>query len=138
VSLKYLLDTNIVSEPLRPTPAPGLLGRLRRHDGECAIPSLVWHELWFGCMRLPRSRRRRVIERYLAEVVGVSFPILDYDAPAAQWHAGERARFAGSGATPPFVDGQIAAIAMVNDLTLVTSNGADFRRFKGLRVESWG
>jgi tRNA(fMet)-specific endonuclease VapC len=39
---------------------------------------------------------------------------------------------------PPFIDGQIAAIAMVNELALVTSNKADFSRFKGLRVTTWG
>ncbi len=48
MSLKFLLDTNIVSEPLRPTPAPGILRRLREHEGEMAIPSVVWHELRFG------------------------------------------------------------------------------------------
>ena len=37
----------------------------------------------------------------------------------------------------PFVDGQIAAIACVNDLVLVTANKVDFRGFKGLRVEGW-
>jgi tRNA(fMet)-specific endonuclease VapC len=138
VTVTYLLDTNVVSEPLRSVPAPAVLRRLQRHDGECAIPSLVWHELWFGCIRLPRSRRRTAIERYLGEVVAASFPILDYDAPAAEWHAGERARLAAAGTTPPFVDGQIAAIALVNELTLVTANKADFRGFRGLRVENWG
>jgi tRNA(fMet)-specific endonuclease VapC len=138
VTLRYLLDTNVVSEPLRPAPATGTVSRLRRHEGECAIPSIVWHELWFGCLRLPRSRRRRAIEQYLTDVVGVSFPLLDYGAPAAWWHAAERARLAQAGVTPPFVDGQIAAIAAVNDLILVTRDKAGFRRFRGLRVERWG
>jgi tRNA(fMet)-specific endonuclease VapC len=41
------------------------------------------------------------------------------------------------GETPPFADGQIAAIARVNELTLVTFNDADFQRFRGLRVVNW-
>ena len=41
--------------------------QLRDHDGEMAIPALVWHELRFGCARLARSRRREAIERYLDE-----------------------------------------------------------------------
>ncbi len=41
------------------------------------------------------------------------------------------------GETPPFVVGQIAAIARVRDLTLVTFNDGDFRRFEGLRVLTW-
>jgi tRNA(fMet)-specific endonuclease VapC len=137
VILKYLLDTNVVSEPLRPVPAPHILRNLRRHEGELAIPSIVWHELRFGCLRLPKSRRRTAIERYLLDVVLASLPILDYDRAAAEWHALERARLAALGKTPPFIDGQIAAIARVNDLTLVTSNRADFGGFKGLRLTAW-
>jgi len=137
VTLKYLLDTNVVSEPLRPDPAPKLLDHLRRHEGETAIASIVWHELQFGCARLPDSRRRAAIERYLEKVVLASFPILDYDRRAAEWHACERSRLTAAGKTPPFIDGQIAAIASVNDLVLVTSNKADFRGFKELRVQSW-
>lgn len=66
-----------------------------------------------------------------------SFPILDYDRQAADWHARERARLAAAGRTPPFVDGQIAAIAHANGLIVVTSNIGDFRAFEGLSVESW-
>lgn len=134
---KYLLDTNIVSEPLRPKPRPGVLRRLRRHEDEIAISSVVWHELRFGLERLPPSRRRAAIERYLEDVVLTTMPILDYDRAAAEWHASERARLAARGQTPPFVDGQIAAIARVNDLILVTFNDADFKRFEGVRISSW-
>jgi tRNA(fMet)-specific endonuclease VapC len=137
VNVKYLLDTNVVSEPLRPSPSSSILRRLRRHEGETAIASIVWHELHFGCARLPKSRRRAAIERYLEEVVLASFPILDYGRTAAEWHARERARLEAAGKTPPFIDGQIAAIATVNDLMLVTANKADFRGFRGLRVQSW-
>lgn len=134
---KYLLDTNVVSEPLRPTPSTAVMRRLRRHQGEIAISSVVWHELQFGVQRLPESRRREVLARYLDDVVAATMPILDYDRSAAEWHAAERARLAAKGDTPPFTDGQIAAIARVNGLTLVTSNTVDFRRFRGLRLQFW-
>jgi tRNA(fMet)-specific endonuclease VapC len=137
VNLKYLLDTNIVSEPLRPQPLRGVMRRLRRHEDEIAIPSVVWHELRFGMERLPPSRRRSAIERYLEEVVLATMPILDYDRAAAEWHAVERARLAARGETPPFAEGQIAAIARTRELTLVTFNDVDFKRFQGFRVVSW-
>jgi tRNA(fMet)-specific endonuclease VapC len=137
VNLKYLLDTNIVSEPLRPRPRHGIVRKLRRHEEEIAISSVVWHELRFGVERLPPSRRRLAIERYLDEVVLTTMPILDYDRAAAEWHARERARLAARGETPPFVDGQVAAIARVHELILVTFNDFDFRRFEGVRVLSW-
>ena len=135
--MRYLLDTNTVSEPLRPKPAASIVRELRRHDGEIAIPAPVWHELRFGCARLPPSRRRQAVERYIEDVVLESFPVLDYDREAADWHAAERARLGADGRTPPFVDGQIAAVAYVNDLTLITSNARDFEGFRGLRVRSW-
>lgn len=137
MNLKYLLDTNIVSEPLRPAPRHGVVRKLRRHEEEIAIPSVVWHELRFGMERLPPSRRRLAIERYLDEVVLTTMPILDYDRAAAEWHAGERARLAARGETPPFADGQIAAIAHVHELILVSFNDSDFKRFQGVRVLSW-
>lgn len=137
MSLKFLLDTNVVSEPLRPKPHQGVLRKLRLHEDEIAIPSIVWHELRYGAERLPASRRRIAIERYLDEVVGATIPILDYDRDAAAWHAGERARLAALGETPPFADGQIAAIARVNDLIIVTFNDADFERFEGVLLLNW-
>lgn len=102
-----------------------------------AIASVVWHEMLFGCFRLPHSARRSAIEEYLNEVVAPSIPILPYDARAAEWHAAERARLSGKGRTPPFADGQIAAVASVNDLTLVTSNLDDYAAFEDIRVEDW-
>jgi tRNA(fMet)-specific endonuclease VapC len=137
VSIKYLLDTNVVSEPLRPKPSAAVLRKLQKHEQEIAIASIVWHELRFGVERLPSSRRREVIERYLEEVVLPAIPILAYDRPAAEWHATERARLTARGETPSFADGQIAAIAHGHDLTVVTFNEADFRRFEGITVTSW-
>lgn len=135
--LRYLLDTNVVSEPLRPKPLPRVARMLEKHQDEVAIPSIVWHELRFGVERLPASRRRAAIERYLEEVVLATMPILEYDRAAAEWHAVERARLATRGQTPPFIDGQIAAVAHVNELTLVTFNDAHFRRLQGIRVVTW-
>lgn len=137
MSLKYLLDTNIVSEPLRPKPRRGVLRNLRRHQDEIAISAVGWHELRYGAARLPASRRREVIERYLEEVVLTSMPILDYGRDAAEWHAAERARLTARGEMPAFADGQIAAIARAHGLTLVTFNVSDFPRFEGLAVISW-
>ena len=132
-----MLDTNVVSEPLRPRPNARIMRRLRDHDAEIAIPSPVWHELRFGCARLPPSRRRDAVRRYIEDVVLQNFPILDYDQQAADWHAIERARLSAAGRTPPFVDGRIAAIAQVNGLILVTANTKDFSAFEGLGVRSW-
>ena len=135
--MRYLLDTNVISAPLRSEPNVDVIRRLREHEREIAIPAPVWHELRFGCARLAQSRRREIIERYIEDVLLESFPILEYGWKAADWHARERARLIAVGRTPPFVDGQIAAIAYANGLTLVTSNTRDFRHFEGLNIQSW-
>ncbi len=137
MSLRFLLDTNIVSEPLRPKPSPGVLRRLQHHPAEMAIAAVVWHELWLGCLRLPPSLKRETIETYLSDVIARTVPVLPYDERAARWHAAERARLAVAGKTPAVADGQIAAIAVVNELTLVTLNPQDFRLFADLVVTNW-
>jgi tRNA(fMet)-specific endonuclease VapC len=135
--LRFLLDSNTLSEPVRPSPNPQVMRRIEEHRKEMAVAAPVWHELLFGSERLPRSRRRERIESYLWDIVAASLPILSYDQAAATWHASERARLEAIGRTPPYVDGQIAAIARTNDLVLVTANGADFAGFNGLSVEDW-
>jgi tRNA(fMet)-specific endonuclease VapC len=63
--------------------------------------------------------------------------ILPYDEQAAEWHGAERARLEKRGRPPAAADAQIAAIACVNNLVVVTANAKDFRRFRGLSVENW-
>ncbi|MBP6016165.1 MAG: type II toxin-antitoxin system VapC family toxin [Candidatus Promineofilum sp.] len=137
MSLAWLLDTNAISEPLRPAPNVHLLHRIGENEGQIAIAAVVWHELLYGCRRLPKSKRRDAIEQYLFDVVRPTMPILPYDAQAAQWHAAERARLAQTGRPPSFADGQIAAIAAVNNLTLVTANLSDFADFRELKTINW-
>jgi len=86
---------------LRPAPNPKVMAWLRRHSGELAIVSLVWHELWFGCQRLPTSTKRTAIEQNLNEVVAVSMVILPNGQAAAEWHAAERARLMAWGRHRP-------------------------------------
>ena len=137
MSLRYLLDTSVVSSPIAKVPSPEILARLNAHGHECAIAAPVWNELTYGCRRLPKGKRRDAIEAYLEDVVLSSFPVLAYDEAAAHWHGVERARLEGLGKPAPYVDGQIAAVAHVNELTLVTVNVKDFARFRDIEVENW-
>lgn len=119
-------------------PDKAILDRLERHQGEIATSSITWHELRYGAAVAKSARKRALIEGYLREVVGPTLPVFAYDAPAAEVHAAERARLSRLGRTPPFADGQIAAIARINGLILVTRNVSDFRAFEGLEIENWG
>jgi tRNA(fMet)-specific endonuclease VapC len=137
MTLRYLLDTSIVSEPVSKKPNARVMKRLDVAGPECAIAAPVWHELTYGCRRLAKGRRRTALEAYLRDVVRNSFQILPYDEAAAEWHGEERARLESVGRRAPFVDSQIAAIAHVHGLVLVTANHTDFDCFRGLTVENW-
>jgi tRNA(fMet)-specific endonuclease VapC len=137
LSLKYLLDAAVVSAAVMKVPNARVVDLLEERSAQCAIGAPVWHELTFGCRRLPRGRRRTAIEHYLSDVVHATFPILPYDEAAAAWHALERARLEKAGKPAPFADGEIAAIAATNDLILVTPNTKDFRGYTRLELQDW-
>ncbi len=133
----YLLDTNVLSEAVKTEPDKHVMTRFERHQDEMVTGAPVWHELQFGCQCLPRSRKREVITSFLNDVVRRTMLILPYDDRAAEWHARESARLSSKGVTPSFVDGQIASIAKVNGLILVTRNIDDFKPFSRLKLENW-
>ena len=135
--MRYLLDTTVVSSPISKRPNPKIIARLDRHGHECGIAAPVWHELTYGCQRLPQGKRRTAIETYMHDVVQSSFPILPYDEVAAAWHGRERARLEKLGRPAPYVDAQIAAVAHINGLILVTIDTKGFARYKDLKVEDW-
>jgi tRNA(fMet)-specific endonuclease VapC len=135
--MKYLIDTNVLSEAVKTVPDKSVMKMLERRQHEIVTAAPVWHELQFGCQRLPRSRKREVIASFLNDIVKRTMLILPYDDRAAEWHAGERARLSSKGSTPPFVDGQIAAISVVNGLIIVTRNIDDFKQFLRLKIENW-
>ena len=135
--VRFLLDTNILSEPLRPHPCSTVMQQLASQSKELSTAAVVYHEMLFGCRRLPKSKRQQAIAAYLQEEVETKLMILPYDAEAANWHAVERARLMGGGKTPSFVDGQIAAIAVVNNLILITNNTSGFFDFQNLQLQNW-
>lgn len=109
---------------------------MERHAGEIAIASPTWHELRFGLERLQPSRRRVQLEEFL-RAIQPTVDIVPYDDLAAEWHARERARLERGGYVSAVIDAQVAAIAAVRDLTLVTDNLKHFDRFEGLSIENW-
>jgi tRNA(fMet)-specific endonuclease VapC len=134
---EYLLDANVLSEPTRKAPNRGVLEGLRRHARRVATAAPVWYELLYGARCLPASQKRSEIEAYLFGIVARNVPILPYDEACAEWHSGEGARLRALGRPSPYADGQVAAIARVNDLVLVTANVKHYSQFLGLAVEDW-
>ena len=137
--VSYLLDTNILSEPLAARPNSGVMEKIKSHASDLAMTSVTWQELLYGMLLLPAGHRREQIEHYLLLRVSPSLPILSFDAAAARWQAEQRARLRRIGQTPAYPDSQIAAIAAVNQCILVTRNLADFEAYQeaGLMIENW-
>jgi tRNA(fMet)-specific endonuclease VapC len=137
MSARYLLDTNILSEAIKPQPSKAVTMRLTQHKAHLATASVVVHEILCGCLKIPPSKRRTAIQDYIKNSILTGLPIFQYNKTAAIWHAEQRARLTAQSKTPSFSDGQIAAIAKTNDLILVTRNVKDFEYFTDLHIENW-
>ena len=135
--ISYLLDSNILSEPARLKPNARVLQQFLNHDGCYATAAIVWHELVYGCELLQASKRKEQLQTYLEMLLMNGLIILPYDQLAADWYAKERARLQFQGKTCAYSDGEIAAIAVSNKLTLVTRNTQDFQNFQNLNLQNW-
>ncbi len=136
----YLLDTNILSEPTKLRPNPSVLERLEQVSPLCAMSSITYHELYYDVHLVQNETRRLHLERYLLNVVKPSFPVLSYDSSTAEIHAVMRARLRERGMSVADMDAQIAAIAIANNLILVTRNVRDFEPMatvSTLMLENW-
>ncbi len=134
---QFLLDTNVLSEPLKPKPNQKVLELLAANSNAMAVSATSYHEIVFGYAKLIDSRRKLGIEAYVYQEIEEKLLILPYDQLAAKWHAMEQARLRRIGKIPPSLDGQIAAVAATNNLTLVTRNVKDFQNFQGIKIENW-
>lgn len=136
MALRYLLDTNVVSELTKPAPNAAVLQALAQHEGTCAISAPTLEELTFGCARLPAGPRQAWLQRWL-DGVASRIEVLPFDQTAAVWLGRERARLALAGRPAPRTDGEIAAVAVTQGLTLVTRNVRDFAAFNDLVTVDW-
>jgi tRNA(fMet)-specific endonuclease VapC len=133
--VKYLLDTNALSEPIKRRPNTRFMSRFGKHQGDLVLSSVTWLESLYGVLRMPEGRRKAAIADYLRRMR--QLPVLNFDLPAAEWLAHELAYLEAKGRPTPRVDGQIAAIAKVNGCVLVSSNAKDFSAFRDLDLEDW-
>ena len=135
--LKYLLDTNILSEPARQNPNSLVMDRFQMYDGQYATSSIAWHELLYGVAVLQNSKKKTHLKTYLKILQDNGLIIIPYDNVAAEWFAKQRAALKAQGKTSAYVDGEIAAVATTNKLTLVTRNIDDFQYFENLTLDNW-
>ncbi len=122
-------DSNVVSEVMRPQPADTVLSWLDRHsDGSLLISSVTIAEICYGLRILPMGQRRHTLETKFEQFVaeGFSGRVISFDETAARAYAEIMGLRKEKGRPMSLPDGQIAAIARVNQLSLATRNMTDF------------
>lgn len=134
--LRWLLDTNTVSEAVRPQPSPQVMQAMLQHHSELALPATVLQELRYGWLLMPEGRQKRHVGVYVNSTVSL-IPVLPLDAAAARLQADVRTHARQAGRPISYADSEIAAIAMAHGLTLVTRNTRDFQGLPGLQLANW-
>jgi predicted nucleic acid-binding protein len=133
-----LLDTNIISEALRPSGNPSVLGWLDAQVVETLyLSTITLAQLRFGIAAMPEGRRREVLREELDRRVLPAFEgrVLSFDIAAADAYGDLRARARAAGKAISTADGYIAAIAAAHDLAIATRDTGPFEA-AGLRVIS--
>jgi toxin FitB len=124
-----LVDTNVISEPLRVAPEPTVTAWLNAQNVETLfLAAISLAELRFGIAALPAGRRKDTLHQQVEERVVPLFRgrILPFDASASQAYALLRARARAAGQSIGVADGYIAATAAANGLTIATRDAAPF------------
>ena len=135
-----VIDTNVLSELMRPRPAPEVLAWMSRvGPGEACTTSVTIAEIGQGLRRLPRGKRRTVLEEAFASLVTeLDREVLPFDLEAAEHYAqiAERRETAGKHIDP--LDCMIAAICSCRGASLATRNERDFDGTGVEIINPWG
>jgi len=128
-----VLDTDTLSELMRPRPSSRLVARLEQVAvAEQATTSITLGEIAYGAHK---ANRHALYERAVGLLRGVK--ILDFDRAAAEQYGEIRLALERAGVRLADPDLRIAAIAVASDRLLVTGNVKHLARVPGLRSEDW-
>ncbi len=132
-----LLDTNVLSEFMRPAPSTQLVTWLDAQPvGQVWVSAITRAEIELGVALLPDGERKRGLHMAASAMFREEFAgrCLPFDESAATSYASVVALRARLGRPISVEDAQIAAIALVRGLVLATRNTRDFELIEGLRV----
>ena len=124
--MRFLLDTNIISEAGKQRPNPKVLNWLLANDGACAVPSIALAERYHGAFAATGTRREKLLLEIQSFVQEAGERLLPFDAAAANAWGEYVSRPALKRNPKSYPDTQIAAIAISRGLTVVTRNTVDF------------
>jgi toxin FitB len=132
---RYLLDTNIISNPTKPAPSNPLLAWIENQaDEDLCTSSLNLAEIWNGILELPGGKKRRELESWFAGPFGPPAffrgRVLPFDEAAALIWGRIMSQGSRAGQPRDPVDMIVAAVAEANDCILVTDNEKHFAGLK--------
>ena len=131
----FLFDTDTLSEVLKRNPSPDHMARLATMPAEDQFTtSITVGEMAYGAYR---SSQTEYLLQQFEEIVWPMVQILPFDRASGEIYGSLRADLERSGTPLAEPDLRIAAIALTNNLTVVTGNVRHFSRVRELRVESW-
>jgi predicted nucleic acid-binding protein len=131
--MSFLLDTNAVSEWVKPRPNPGLIGWMESTDEDRVFISVfTLAELRYGVERMAAGSRRSRLEQWLRDELPLRFEgrILPVDVDVAEAWGTTLSRSEAAGRPIGAMDAFLAATAEIRRLTLVTRNVSDFPLLK--------
>jgi predicted nucleic acid-binding protein len=122
-----VVDTNVVSELMRPSPSAMVVGWVRGNERELYTTSITLAEIYYGIERLPDGRRKDLL-RSTAEEVFADFNerVLAFDAEAAGAYARIVNARDRAGLPIDGFDAQVASICHAHRAPLATCNAKDF------------
>jgi predicted nucleic acid-binding protein len=123
-----IVDTNVISELMRPDPSPHVTHWVRAHSAELRLTSISLAEIRYGVRRLPPGRRRDQLATAADEIFAAfTAEILAFDAQAASVYPRIVCGREQAGVPIDGFDAQIAAICRSRAATLATRNVKDFK-----------
>lgn len=135
-----LLDTNVLSELMRPQPNPVVVTWVNAQSSVAWVNAITQAEISLGIALLPDGKRRDAFAAAARQMFEEDFAArcLPFDSVAAEQFARLVAERRRIGRPITTQDAQIAAIALANDMPLATRNTGDFEAIPGLAlVDPW-
>ena len=137
--MNFLLDTDAVSEWVKPRPNPGLIRWMESADEDRVYLSVIsLAEVRYGVERMPAGARRSRLEQWLRDELPIRFEarILSIDQSVAEAWGKTVSRSEVLGRPMGAMDAILSATAEIHRLTLVTRNVSDFPMLKAI-VNPW-
>ncbi|MEJ7819542.1 MAG: type II toxin-antitoxin system VapC family toxin [Rubrobacteraceae bacterium] len=138
--MRYLLDTNVVSELIARQPNEGVVRWIDGLDPSGVYLGVITiGEISKGVERLPDSPRKEALREWLTDSLMLRFEgrILEIDIAVMLTWGALTARLERRGRTMPAMDSLIAALALSHELTLATRNESDFEDAEITVVNPW-